>query len=65
MTDPIDHAHPALRPVRASVTARITKLTADVVNPSTPLDKVPGLRGEIAALNWLLGQLSPKQEITT
>ncbi len=65
MTDPIDYASPVLAPVRARVSARIDELTKIVINPRTPLKKVPGHRGEIAALDWLLVQLDRPKEIVT
>jgi hypothetical protein len=63
--DDIDFDASALKPVRARVSVRIDELTQKVVNPHTPLDHVPGYRGEIAALRWLLVQLEPPKEIVT
>lgn len=61
----IDYASPALVPVRAGVSARIEELKELAINPRTPLEHVPIHRGEIAALKWLLDQLSPKKEVVT
>lgn len=61
----IDYASPALGPVRARVSARIEELKEINSNPRTPLELVPGHRGEIVALKWLLDQLKPPQEIIT
>ena len=59
----IDTASPALRPVRACIAARIDELTRLIVSPRTPLELVPGHRGEIAALRWLQDQLDPPKEV--
>ena len=60
---PIDYNSPALVPVRECVAARIGEITKEIVKTSTPLDKVPSHRGEIAALEWLLVKLTKPQEI--
>jgi hypothetical protein len=61
----IDYASPALKPVRARIAVRIKELTEKVVSPRIPLEEVPGYRGEIAALTWLLTQLDPPKEVVT
>lgn len=53
----------ALKAVRARIAGRIAERTEKVVSASTPLEDVPTHRGEIAALRWLLDELSPKQEV--
>lgn len=63
--EPIDIQAAALRPVRARVEERIAEVTRLVVSPKTPLEQVPGYRGEIVALTWLLAQLSPQKEVVT
>ena len=62
---PIDYNSPAFVPVRESVAARIKSITEVIVSPGTPLEKVPFHRGELAALAWLLTQLSKPQEFIT
>jgi hypothetical protein len=59
----IDWQASALGPVRQHVEARITDRTKKIVNPRTPLDEVPGYRGEIAALDWLLEQLARPKDV--
>jgi len=49
--------------VRACIAARIDELTRLIVSPRTPLELVPGHRGEIAALRWLQDQLDPPKEV--
>ncbi len=61
---PIEVRSPVLEPVREAVRAQIADRTKRVVSQNTPLESVPTYRGEIAALEWLLVQLSPQQDIT-
>jgi hypothetical protein len=63
VTPEIDVTASALEPVRKRITAQIADLTDKVVSPRTPLELVPGYRGEIVALRWLLGELSQKKDV--
>lgn len=61
MPNPINPHAPELKAVRELVESRVTELTGKVISQHTPLEKVPSMRGEIAALRWLLDELKPKE----